>query len=460
VFRDVVGECVREFSLRKVLARDVVAAQADGLLTLTGLETPLEMAGCALERPTGGGWMEAVVDARAIAGMVVAVEGIEYTEESAAASETAADRLAHGLELGLRATGLSAVVNLNVARPPSWAGDLAEGPLFVEQRRPVASHRLAALSDSLLPALLPIKSGINEAMPAYTKSKQEVGTDEDHSPYSPSSTSSIRVDWHLSERDFLDDARDRLIQVARQAAHAPLAFVFDRPRRPVALAEGMDRKHPAVLLSVGLHLTRLLDQPGVRNDSTLFLQKVGSLARMALSAGIQKRDFLRRTAAGRPALTRGFLLDRARLVVAPIGLENVVSALTGASLCEASGLVLGRQIVERLHQVLHADGLARRLHVLLDSPLGGFHSVTEPAGLSACNATATVKNQLKAAGALHAIAGSGTAWALTPGETPPTPEQIGDGLRWAWQQTDIVRLRWAFASPAARQLTLPMEEGG
>ena len=59
-----------------------------------------------------------------------------------------------------------------------------------------------------------------------------------------------------------------------------MAFVFDRPRRVIALAEGIDRKHPALLLTVGLHLPHLAALPGVNADPVLFLQKLGSLARL------------------------------------------------------------------------------------------------------------------------------------------------------------------------------------
>lgn len=426
--REVVRECVREYSLQTVFARDVVAAQADGLLTLTGLETPEDLAGCGAQRPAAGGWMEALVDARALAGEVAAVEGLEYALEAAAPEKRDVEGLARDLELGRRATGLSVVVNLNVARPPSWADELAAGPLFVAQRRSADLQRLAAHGDALLQTLI--------------------------------GACSVRVDWHLCERDFEPEWRERLVRAARWATHGAMAFVFDRPRRPIALAEGMDRKHPAVLLSVGLHLVRLLDQPGVRHDSALFLQKVGSLARLALSAGVQKRDFLRSVAAGRPALTRGFLLDRARLVAVPIGLEEVVQAFTGASISDAGGTDMARRIVERLREVLHTEGLARRLHVKLDSPVGGWQPSMGSVGLSAWNPTATVKNQLKAAGTLHAIAESGTASVCVPSEAPPTAEQIADWLQWAWQQTDLVRLRWGHALAADRQLTLEMKGGG
>src|SRR5581483_9370173 len=131
------------------------------------------------------------------------------------------------------------------------------------------------------------------------------------------------------------------LQLARRALDGNAwAFVFDRPRRPISLAEGIDRAHPAVLLTVGLHLPRLLDQPGVRSDASRFLQKLGSLARLALSAAAQKRDFLRRHGRQWP----GFLLGRARLLAVPVGLELTVRQLTGQGLCGAGpGLELARQ---------------------------------------------------------------------------------------------------------------------
>src|SRR5262249_55659097 len=147
----------------------------------------------------------------------------------------------------------------------------------------------------------------------------------------------LRLDWHLGEEDVLPVApgqpNARLLRLARCALAAPeLTFVCDRPRRPLALAEGLDRRHPAVLLTVGLQLPRLAELPGLQGDPERFLQKLSSLARLALSAAVQKRDFLRRHRREHPTVSRTFLLDRARLVVVPIGLETVVQRLLGRGL--------------------------------------------------------------------------------------------------------------------------------
>jgi hypothetical protein len=276
----------------------------------------------------------------------------------------------------------------------------------------------------------------------------------------------VRIDWHLSERDFTG-ARARVQQMARLALDgAPLAFAFDRPRRPVALAEGIDRQHPAVLLTVGLHLPRLALQSGIDGDPAKFLSKLGSLARLALSAGVQKREYLRRLERSRPrpstnapALTSGFLLDRARLLVAPVGLDQVVHAFVMKGL-SAGGAALdfGRQIVQRLRDVLRQDGRNAHLDTCLDGPFDFHLTADQPApenivGLTAWDTRAALKGQLRSAGVLHGIAEHGTLALFPPEDETPSPEQVADWLQTAWQQTDVVRLRLVRGSIPARQLT-------
>jgi hypothetical protein len=427
----VLAACGRAYALQAVFARDLVAAQRDGLLTLAGLDAPLELAGSALGQP--GPLVEGLLEARQYAAGVVALDGVEHAlARSPLSAEKAAAGFARELEIGLRGTGLRAVVNLNAAAPPAWADDLAGGPLFAGQRPPPDPERLTVLADLLRETL-------------------------------PRATARARIDWHLSERDFAAPSGERLRRAARLMAEgAGAVFVFDRPRRTVVLAEGIDRKHPALLLTVGLHLPRLAEQPGVSADPSLFLHKLGSLARLALSAAVQKRDFLRRHAAGRPALTRGFFLDRARLMVAPVGLESVCRALTGKGPCDGKAPEFARQVVQRLRDVLREDGRACLIDTALDAP-DGFTFAADSgessavAGVTPWDAAAPVKAQLRAAGALHAAAEGGTAAVLLAEERPPAPEQVAEWLRWAWQQTDVGRVSFVRPAPARRQLTLPGE---
>ena len=319
------------------------------------------------------------------------------------------------------------MVNLNSAAPPPWADEVAGGPLFVGQRPPPAPDHLALVADELARNLLTAQSATIQA----------------------------RIDWHLSERDFRPDAADRLKALAQLALEgAALAFAFDRPRRPAPLAEGVDREHPAVLLTVGVHLPRLAEQPGVDGDPTRFLKKLGSLARLALSAAVQKREFLRRQererpgdASAAPPVTGGFLLDRARLVVAPVGLDAVVARFTGGGLCSGKeSLDFGKQIVLTLRDALRQDGGRSRLATCLDGPDGfrfggGRPAAGQAAGLTAWDATAPPKNQLRAAGALHALAEGGAAVLILPEVPRPTAETVADHLRSAWKQSEVNRIR-------------------
>jgi hypothetical protein len=258
---------------------------------------------------------------------------------------------------------------------------------------------------------------------------------------------------------------------------APLAIVVERPRRLVGLAEGIDRQHPAVLMTVGLHLPRLALQPGIDGDPERFLSKLGSLARLALSAGVQKREYLRRLERSRqhppadaPALTNGFLLDRARLVVAPVGLDCVVHSFVKKGLSSSgAALEFAKQIVLRLRDVLRQDGRTVHLDTCLDGPVDLHDAqaretrdegpLTEDvAGLTAWDPRVPLKNQLRSAGALHGVAEHGTLALLLPEDQMLSPEQISDWLHTAWQQTDVVRLRLIRKSSPARQLTFAAEK--
>jgi hypothetical protein len=439
---EVLPACTRGYALQAVFARDIVATHEDGLLTLTGLETPCELAGCVLGRPGAVGAAAEIEGLRRFVGRYVVLDGPEHgLARAGRTEESAALDFVREMEIGLRISGLDAVVNLNVATPPSWADDLAEGPLFTEQRHSPGPGHLTTLADTL----------------ARELARPDAPTDR------------VRIDWHVGERDFLPGNRDRLGQMARLALEgAAISFVFDRPRRPAYLAEGIDRGHPATLLTVGVHLPRLAAQPGVNGDAEVFLQKLGSLARLALSAGVQKREFLRRLdraradrTNGEPAVTSGFLLDRARLVVAPVGLDAVTEAFTGRGLVGGgAALDFAKRVVQRLRDVLRQDARATHLDTCLDGPFSfrlgdktGGPFAADAAGLTAWDPAAPVKSQLRAAGPLHALAEGGTLALFVPAGQAPTAENVVEWLRAAWQQSDVARLRLVRSCPEHRQLT-------
>jgi hypothetical protein len=447
----ILSSCVRDYTLQTVFTRDLVSAQKEGLLTLTGLETPAELASCVLTPPLdpATSLIAAIEEVRPFVGRFLVFDGPEFFLARQERPKVSA--FVRDLAIGLSLSGLHGIVNLNSAAPPSWAGELAEGPLFAAQPRSDHGEQRPELAVTLARELLQTAAAIPRA-------------------------DRVRIDWHLGERDFGSEPalRERLQWLARLALEgAPLAFVFDRPRRPIALAEGVDRQHPAVLLTVGLHLPRLALQRGIDGDTVKFLHKLGSLARLALSAGVQKREYLRRLERSRsrpstdgPALTSGFLLDRARLLVAPVGLDQVVASFVHKGLTAGAGaLEFGRQIVQRLREVLRQDGRNAHLDTCLDGPFR-FHlgeaaqtqqewpRVEEVAGLTAWEPGVALKSQLRAAGTLQAVAEHGTLALFLPEDKTTSPEQTADWLHTAWRQTDVVRLRLVRGTPAARQLTI------
>jgi hypothetical protein len=425
---------MRDFALREVFARELVAAHDVGLLTLTGLEAPLELSGWLLGPPRPERLFESLEEARRIAGGFIAIDGPEYVLADPD-SEGTVDDFLRELTHGLRASGLAAVVNLNAAAPPRWAGDLAAGPLFAGQRPAPSPERRACIAAELRERLLK--------------------ADDDAPP--------IRIDWHLGEADLGVEASSTLMGLVRRAVDgAAISFVFDRPRRPVLLAEGIDRQHPAVLMTVGVHLPQLAAELERREhrrpDPGQFLDKLPSLARLALSAGVQKRNFLRRSE--RPWPT--FLLDRARLVVAPVGLEAVASRLTGSRLGDGgAGLDFARRVVQRLSDVLATDGRAHQLDAVLDAanlPTAfslragavGLPAMDDVGGATPWDVRIAPKQQLATAGTLP---GDGTVAILVPEESAPPLDELANLLRTAWRQGDVGRLRIIRAATACQQMT-------
>lgn len=411
------------YSLRAVYPRDLLAARAAELLTLGELDAPLELAGGMLDPPTAGDWFEALETARERFGRYVVFDGLEY----ALASSSEAATSVRELRLGLRTTGLRAVVNLNTAEPPAWATPAAAGPLFAGLPCTADAGRRCEVADALLDTLL----------------------DPTTEP------TDVRVDWHLGPSDFTDAARPRLLRLAAKAlTYTPLTFVFDRPRRPVALAEGLDRRQPAALLTVGLHLPRLAEQVVSAGDPATaaerFLAKLGSLARLTLGAGHARQDYLRRFS--RPAATRGFLLERSRLVAVPVGLE-ATARLLGADDAGA-WTTLACQMIARLRGALAQDrprGLAAGLDsvpaatqpVLSASPPGPPATLPSVAGLTTWDDALPPRRQLRANAALQGEAGAGTATVLFPADRSPTAADVADLLDTASQMSGLVRVRFA-----------------
>ena len=85
--------------------------------------------------------------------------------------------------------------------------------------------------------------------------------------------------------------------------------------------------------------------------------------------------------------------------------------------------------------------------------LAAWPASEDAAGLTAWDATASLKSQLRSAGVLHSVAEHGTVALFLPEEHTLSPEEFADWLHTAWQQTDVVRLRLIRGGIPGRQLS-------
>lgn len=419
--RAVTRDCLRAYTLQAVFSRDLAAAREEGLLALSGLDAPTAVASLALEAPfPPDDMLDAVFALQEVArcaGDTVILDGPEWLPDDGAWEQRC--RL---LWEAPRLARRPIAVNVHAAEPPAWAQVRGAGPLFPDGATDAEVSRRAERLHRLLEGAPP---------------------DPDW-----------RLTLHLQSDDFASGpGRDLLRWATRRTLDGqPVAFALDRPRRPVMLAAGVDRRHPGTLMEVGLNLPALLRRPDIAGDGPSLLKRLPSLARMAVSAGVQKRRFLR-SHADRTLLARGFVLERTRLLVVPVGLGDVVRALIGQGPVESPlSLELAEQIIAALTGGLVEAGRVAHLEIALDGPGPGL-SCELGDGANAGDALAPPRKQLHAADRLLAPTG-GTAVVYLDAEKVVTPDDLIDLLHHTWKRTDLARVCFRRAAEAVRQSEL------
>jgi hypothetical protein len=368
--------------LTQIFPRDLVSAHEEGLIRLTGLESPRELAGISANLPAGG-IQVAVHHAREIAGEYLAIDGPEFDLAAMPGDPIQlADTYLNEARSAAAATGLTLILNLNIASPPARLSE-GTGPLY--------QPNVARRSD-------------RHRQIAHTLGERAHDT-------------RLAVWWHVAaENGKRDVPGESLLRNSME-------FVFDRARTPVQLGPGIDRQTPATLIEVGVNLARLVELTGGPPvDPEVFLRRVGSLARFAKTAGHVKHDYLRRH--GAPAVREAFLLDRARLVLVPIGLAYAARATVGPPADFA------RDILRTLRAAAEGDR-PRVMPVRIDSPLGDdeWGAVVDP--------DFSVRQQVRRASQLHAVAGAGRVDLVINGISCDHAEAIRLAA-----ESSVVRLRF------------------
>ena len=399
-----VKDCLEAYALEALFSRDVAAAIREGLLHVGGLVAPAAMASLVLETPRLAElpWWLALDDWRTCGGELWIVESPEWLctrQAHPALTPHLCERLLSLPILAQRRIEL----HLNIAEPPTWSLAHPAPPLFT----PAEDE-----------ATLPERSNFLDGLLERWKTLD--------APKIPA------LAWHLHNRSFRDETeRRQLHDLLRQALQGKaIRFVFDRPRGAIALAEGLDRKCPGVLLEVGVNLAALAKRPEIARDGATLLKKLPSLARMAVSAAVQKRQYLRNQPEASP-LKRRFLIERAAAVVLPLGLDQVVLGITGESLSQSPlSLDFALRILQTLKDSLHKAGRPINLDLRLDS-----------LALPTADATIAPQKQLEVAGKLHARAGAGAMTLLLGDEAGANVDALLELLHWASASTSVTRLQ-------------------
>jgi hypothetical protein len=412
-----VRDCVEAYTRQTIYSRDIVAALDEGLMHLGGLEAPAALATLVLETPrlAEHPWWPALTDWRVCASERWIVESPEWLCTRQAHPSLTPHLCERLLSLPILAQR-SIEMHLNIAEPPAWSVPHPASPLFALAEEEATFQEHANFLDGLLERW---KSLDAPTLPA--------------------------IAWHLHERSFQDETeRRQLHDLLRCCGSKAIRFVFDRPRTPIALAEGLDRRRPGVLLEISLDLPALAARPDIARDGVTLIKKLPSLARMAVSAAAQKRRYLRALPDSSP-LKRRFLIERATATVLPLGLDETVRCVTGASLASPLALDFALQILQTLKQTLHEAGRAINLDLRLDGP-----------SLATTDATAAPRKQLEIAGKLHARAGAGTAMLTLSDTSEASIDAQMDLLYLAWATTALTRVQLQRAGITLQQGELPI----
>ncbi|HKA06598.1 MAG TPA: ATP cone domain-containing protein [Gemmataceae bacterium] len=366
----------------QIFPRDLVSAHEEGLIRLTGLESPRELAGVLTHLPLGG-IRHAVRHAREIAGEYLAIDGPEFDLAAMPGDPIQlADEFLQEARSAAVAAGLTLILNLNIALPPARMSEGA-GPLF--------------------------QPGAGKESDRHRQIARALGERAHDGP--------LAIWWHVTA----DNAKHNM--PAERLLRNSTEFVFDRDRAPIQLGPGIDRQTPATLIEVGVNLARLVELTGgLPVDPEVFLRRVGSLARFAKTAGHVKHDYLRRH--GAAAVREAFLLDRARLVLVPIGLADAARAANGPP------AEFARDILRTLRTAAEGDR-PRVMPVRIDSPLGDdeWGAVADP--------DFSMRQQIRRASQLHAVTGAGRVDLVVNG----TNGDRAEALRLA-AESSVVRLRF------------------
>ncbi len=415
-----IARCFEAFEREAIFSPDVSAALADGLIRTLSPVAPTALASLVLDTRQFAElpWWGEFANWRDAGGAAWIVDGPEWLctgQMNPSFTSHLSERLLALPTLASRSVEL----HLNCSQPPAWAQPFPARPLFNLGE----DDANAADRGSFLDGLLERWKALDVADPPT-------------------------IAWHLDSAAFADHQRSqRLITLLRQALHGRVVrFFFDRPNSAITLGSGLDRKTPGVILEVGLDLAALMRKTNAHLDAVGFLQKLPSLVRLAVSAIRQKQAFVKLHAKN-PLVASAFTIERSVGVIVPLGLAEVVRALTGERLTRSPlSLDFAERILSRIKATLEDASRSANVELRVDNPTNA-----EP---WSSDSALPIDEQLVLAGRLHAAADGGAA--ILPIDADSDPEALSRHLRRALETSTVRSVTLCRTASGVKQAELAL----
>ncbi|MSR30555.1 MAG: hypothetical protein EXR99_03525 [Gemmataceae bacterium] len=327
------SEVSRQKMLHSVFTPDISGAIQDGWIQMAGLTFP---DGLLSATWTDGDWLGLALHQpdslgptiRALAARNILLDSPEIHAQHLGLTDPGKISLVlQRLEAAFLSEGVSGILHLNNPRQPGWFRFLVQGPLFSQTKRDDQGKDPLKTANAFLRAWISLNP------------------------------SALRLHWHRGERELADTGKI-LSQLARSGR--PWAFSSTKNLTISWLSKGVTQEQPAVLDKVYLRLDRLAKACRRKGILDKFPERLPSLIRLGISAGNQKRAFLRRLENHRrgnetpgASLGAGFQLEKARLVIAPRGLPELLDCqFPGAEPNDEKVLQLARVVLKEIRQTL------------------------------------------------------------------------------------------------------------
>ena len=333
----------RHKMLNSVLTPDLAAGIQEGWIQMEGITFPDGLLATSWVKED---WLDMVLQSpkefisniKNLAAKQIHFEGAEYLALEQPRIDTKLLKNALSvMDVCLESSGVLGVLHLNFPSAPGWFGGLNYSPLF---RPEIQTNREKSLNITR----------------AFLDAWIEVCPKR------------LKMHWHQ-----VGDVDPALSSTFAYLAKNTHNWAFSQVAKPQgnSLANKVDRN---VLDKISLRLDKLAKACMRKGILDKFGARLPSLVRLGISAGIQKRAFIRKIEIERRQneemkvnLGAGFLLEKARLIVVPKGLPDLLENIfPGKSLTDDEVTLYVKNVLSVLKETVRSEEIKGFISISID----------------------------------------------------------------------------------------------